>query len=222
MEFIYDLIGGRFDFSALGKSISGLYEAIMASDTVVALWNAAVSLIGAFVSYLPYLFIILALVELFFGAKLLSLQKFVFFFVAGFGLGVYYVSPLLDQFVVWPHWILGLVVGIVAAVLFKLEYVVLYIAAAAYSVYVFAFMYFGNNMLLSAILAAVAVVLALIFRRKIVEFAFTAFIGAFWLLRALSPIYNVQAALGSVVYWCIIVALAALGFFVQFKMRKRY
>lgn len=222
MEFVYDLIGGKFDFSALGQFISSQYEAIMGCDTVKLIWDTVASCIGAVVPFIPYFFMALALVEVFFGTKLLSLQKFFFFLAVGFGLGVYYVAPLLDQFILLPHWVMGLVVGIVAAVLFKLEYVILYILAAAYSAYILVFANFGNNMVISAAAALVAVVLALIFRRKFVEFAGTAFLGAFWLLKALSPAFDVQAALGPVVYWAVIAVVTALGFFVQFKMRKRY
>lgn len=221
MDFIYDLIGGKFGFPVLGEFIKAQYEAIMGCDTVKFMWDAAVSYIGTIVPYIPYFFMALALVELFFGAKLLPVQKFLFFLAIGFGLGTYYVAPLLDQFMIWPHWIMGLVVGVVAAVLFKLEYFLFYIVAIAYSAYTLVFTFLGNNMIASGVVALVAVVLALIFRKKAVEFAATSFLGAFWFVKALSPIYDLMT-LGVAVYWCIIAAAAILGFIVQFKMRKRY
>ena len=221
MEFFYDLIGGKYGFPVLGEFIASQYEAIMGCDTVRFMWDVALSYIGVVVPYIPYFFMALALVELFFGAKLLSVQKFFFFLAVGFGVGTYYVSPLLDQIMVWPHWILGLVVAIVAAVLFKLEYLILYIVASAYSAYTLVFTFFGNNMTAAAVAALVAVVLALVFRGKIVEFALTSFLGAFWFVKALSPIFDLMT-LGVTIYWCLIVAAAMLGFVVQFKMRKKY
>jgi hypothetical protein len=167
---------------------------------------------------------------------MLGVLKFLACFVVGFALGTHLLPPLLPIEIQLPPWIIGVVVGLIAAVLYRFIYIILYVGIAGYGMYVLAFygfflqpnaVYSNTRAIASLIAAAVAVIIALIFR-KYFEMIGTAVLGS-WVATLLfaSQIYNFTAwplfsGMERLAIFIPTALLAALGTVVQIKTRRRY
>lgn len=230
------LINAEYDFSAIGDWVKSIFDHVAASATISDIWAA----VTAFFSVVPAvlvssLFLVLSLVEVFFGKRLLGLQKFLGCFAVGFAVSAAYLPDVLPESIAVSPLIVGLVVGIVAALLCKLVYNLAYIAAVGLGVYVMCMGgyvlpeavsgFTKGNMMISLVVVVVAVIVALILR-KLIEMAGTATLGGFlaWLC-----IEDIVYELGftptehsaAVFKLAVIIVLAVLGLLVQFKTRKR-
>lgn len=234
--FFESVINAEFDFAAIWESILGVWAALTASPAYIEIK----AFIDGLLSNVPAMavtgvLLVLSLIQVFFGKKLLGFQKFIACFAVGFAYGVVFLAPFVDTVFQMPHWISGVVVGAIAALLCKLVYFLLYIGAAAYSVYFIAFSgtilpevtaFTKDNMIYALIAAVVAVVLVLVLR-KWIEMLGTSTLGAwctFLCVDALAGLSTMEALASSydIVKWVAIGVIALIGFIVQVKTRRRY
>jgi hypothetical protein len=182
------------------------------------------------------LLIVVCLGVAFFGKKIIGIIKFCFFFVLGFVVGTHYLAPLLPSEIDIPAWIIGVVLALIAAVLYRFLYIICYIVTVGYGSYVFAYYgffmnsdatYSSGRATACLVIAIVFLVIALIFR-KYVEMAITAFLGS-WCAVLLFR-YHIckfeKFALFGGHFWIAImiptIVLTAVTAVVQIKTRKRY
>ena len=228
--FFGNLKEAKFDFTAIGEWISSVYASVLENTTLVDIWNGGLASLSGIAPYLLLIFLLGSLVIAFFGKKLSAPIKFLTIFVVAFCLGTCYISPLLDPFIVIPHWIMGLMVGAVAAVLYKFVYVVLVISTIGYSVYMTVYRadvltsLFSENAVMALIFAAVVLLLLFIFR-KYTEIVGFAIFGAWLSALTMNALFNYTAWLGdngAILIWIFTAVISVPAIIVQFKMRKKF
>ncbi len=227
LDFLKALKEAEFDFEALKEFVFDLYTSIMFTNPdMIKILSSVCGFMDRISVILPYVVIALMLVVALFGKKLLSILKFLTFFVVGFALGVYFIPPLLESIITIPGWVSGLVVGILAAVLYRFVYIILYAVSVCYSVYILVEISLGQP-LVSLAVAIVAVILAFILK-KYIEMLGTAMIAGYVIaLTVKSSIYDyTELAFLDGIEWVgilvITLVIAIPGFLFQFKTRKRY
>lgn len=233
MELINKILAGKFDFAAMGEFIESLKVRVSGNADVQPIWNTVTGIFDSLAGIVPIILIVLGLVELLFGKKLMPLQKFLFVTVVGFVGGVVYIAPIINGFFALNALIVGIVIAIVGAILNKFCFFLFYVAFFGCIGYTFAFSgaipvvgtMFANNMVMSAVVAAVCVVLALLLR-KLVEMAGTAYIGAYLITtNVMAGFFDYTALLGEngeLVGTIVLAVITLVGFLIQFKTRKRY
>ena len=236
MEFFEKLADGSFGFNELGESISGIFGDFFAEGgTIKTIWD----FVAGFVPY-AWIFTLvltaLSVVQILFGKKLLGFQKFVACLAIGFACGTVYVYPLLEGigWAIIPDWAVGLVVGVVAALLSKLIYFLAYILAAGAGVY---FLCMGDILpeaiasitgqwYIALIAAVVAIVVALLLR-KIIETVGIAALGGWTLYLCvyslMAQIMGVVPAPEFVIWWelTFIAIAVVIGVIIAIKSRQK-
>lgn len=236
LEFWENLKVAHWDFAAIWEAIVGTYYAMINTPTHIAQMEVVNGFLAGLPAFtLPLAFLLLSLVETFAGKRLIGFQKFVLCFVLGFEYGVLYVSNLLDSIVVIDHWIAGLVIGIIAALLSKLVYFLAYVGVIGYAVYFIAYTgnyipaeisaFTVNNMVYALVAAGVVVVLALILR-KWIEMIGTAALGAWGVFKCVDWLvgFNSIEAIAQnydMIMYIAVAVIGLIGLVVQFKTRKR-
>ena len=240
MDLINKFIDASVTFGDIGAWFGGVFEKVAGEGSTAAhYFGVAKDFLAGVLPYvwiLPAALVLLSLVQVFFGKKLLGLQKFLACFAVGFASGAAYVTPLISGLglgINIPDWIVGLVIGVVAALLYKLVYFLAYVGAAGAATYVLcvsgilpeAVASFTKDRIVAIVAAVVVIVLALVLR-KFIEMLGTAALGG-WTL-ALSA----QALAASLVtdflafdtwlFFVIMGVAALLGFIVQVATRRRY
>ncbi|MBQ8380552.1 MAG: hypothetical protein IJY18_01530 [Clostridia bacterium] len=231
--FFKSVIDGTFDFKAIGAAVSGFKDSFFANETVAGLWEKATGLFASLGTIFPLILIALSLIELFFGKKLIGLQRFLLCAISGYAIGVIIVSPLINQVFALPDYISGAVIALVMAVLCKYVYFAAVAVASGYSVYLVLFngmipvIPVKGNLIVSAAAAAVAILLVFLLL-KYVEMAGTSFLGAFFISRIVIKYFYDYRTFGfiqnyaKIVDIALIAVVALIGFIVQVKTRKRY
>ena len=228
--FFIGMKEAQFNFADIGEWISSVYSEVLANTTLVDIWNGGVSSLSGIAPYLLLIFLLGSLVIAFFGKKLATPIKFLTIFVLAFCLGTCYISPLLDPFIVIPHWIMGLIVGAVAAVLYKFVYVVLVISTIGYSVYMTVYRadvltsLFSENAVVALAIAGVVLLLLFIFRKYTEMVGFAVF-GAWLSALTLNALFNYTTWLGdngAILIWIFTAVISVPAIIVQFKMRKKF
>ena len=228
--FFNSLKEARFGFADIGEWISSVYSEVLANTTLVDIWNGGVSSLSGIAPYLLLIFLLGSLVIAFFGKKLSAPIKFLTILVVAFCLGTCYISPLLDPFIVLPHWIMGLMVGAVAAVLYKFVYVALVISVIGYSVYMTVYRadvltaLFSENAVMALIIAVVVLLLLFIFRKYTEMVGFAVF-GSWLSAVTVRALYDYTAWLGdngAILIWIFTAVISVPAIIVQFKMRKKF
>ena len=230
MSFLDSVKEARFDFKVISDAIAKLYQNIASDPNVVGIVDSIMNTIRPLYCSIMTILVICCVLIALFGRKMISVLKFIFFFVIGFFLGAHLLAPLIPPEVAIPPVIVGLIVGFVAAVLYRFLYVVLYSVAFGYSTYVLLYngsiiheemVYSLGKSALCLICAIVVVVVALIFKRFI-EMVGTAFLGG-WLAVKLFDATILPYSGGNLVAIMIpAVIIAAIGAVVQIKTRRRY
>lgn len=240
MNFFERFAKGLVGFSEIGAEIGNVFAKITDPlGTISSLWSDAT---GWLESILPFAWIIpsvlalLSLIQIFFGKKLLGIQKFVACLVIGFACGTMFIYPLLADIGItfMPDWVVGLIVGIVAAILFRLIYFLAYIIAAGVAGYVLCV----GNVLPEAVSqyidywfvgigVAVAFIIVALLLRRFIEMLGTAVLGAYTLYLSFCAILaSLGWAIGAdyTIWWMIgfLAVGGLLGFFVQLKTGRRY
>ena len=226
----------RFGFAQIWEWIVGVYQSAIEMPGLVELRASIDGFFAQMLGVLPYILIALCIIVAFAGRKIISVLKFLCFFFVGFLFGAYYISPVLWTFVGVPSWAVGLAIGIVAAVLYRFVYYVLFASGMTLFVYVLCYTGFtfvppevhSTSTAIACIsIAVVVTVLAFVFR-KYVEMLGTAILGGYLVFIIINfmifDLYTVEFLSHSP--WIaptVITAVVALpGFIVQYKFRKRY
>ena len=229
------------DFS----KIEGVYEKIyngFFNEKVAGLWEKLWDMVSMIHPFVAYILIALGAVELLFGKRLLGVQKFFGMFCIGCGATVAYVVPALPLDGIAEYaWIIGIVVGVIAILLRKFLYMVLYIAAFAYfpawvlySGAITALSSFSGNLIVAAAAGGVVALLAILLRKWVEIWGLSIF-GAWAVVTVLDkPEYGIQivdkicgsvpflAGMPVIVGFVILGVLALIGIIFQTKTRKRY
>lgn len=235
-EFFTCVKEARFTFDIIWQWITSLYYSVAENANITVIWDGLMKAIAPVWAIVMTVLVVACLVVTFFGKKLLGVLKFIACFVVGFALGTHLLPPLLPVEIQLPAWIIGVVVGLISAVLYRFIYIILYVGISGYGMYVLAFygfflqpnaVYSNTRAIASLIAAAVAIVIALIFR-KYFEMIGTAILGS-WVAALLfsSQIYNFTAwplfsGMEGLAIFIPTALLAALGTAVQIKTRRRY
>lgn len=231
MEFFNKVLAAEFDLNAIGQFFKNLYNGSF-TGKIEELWDKLWGMVSVIHPFVGYLLLALALVELLFGKRLLGFQRFIGVFAVGFAACTVYLLPVLEELI--PAladfgWIVSIVVGLIAVLLRKLIYILVYIAAFAYIPYYLVYSgallpAFGGNLIYAGA-AAGAVVLVALLLRKWVETLGLAALGAFCVTKILDVKFGVVDMIpfdGMIVGLAIVGVLTLIGFIFQVKTRKRY
>ena len=118
-QFLANLRDARWGFAQIIDYLKGIFNAMKNSPDTQNLIQVGLGKIAAVLPYAVYIMLALALLEAFFGKKLLTVQKFILCFAIGYAAGVHYITPFVHNVFTIRSWIVGLVVGAVSAVLCK-------------------------------------------------------------------------------------------------------
>lgn len=217
-----------------------MYEFIfikIASDAnILGLWELFLGLIEPYMVYVPFVLLCLCLLPALLGRRIFSFLRFLAFFGAGFILSVHLLTPFIEPFIPGlPAWVVGIITGLVAAVLSKFLYYIGYALVAGYAVYIIIYkgmilpelMTFATgNMYVSLAFAAGAIILAFLLR-KYIEMMGTALLGAWGIAETVRLWWDYPAldAFAGIEFIPVLVATLALGiicFIIQFVTRVRY
>lgn len=242
IAFFKSVADGSFDFSSCRSFFADFLAALKETEAISTPFSRLTGLLEPIATLLPFLLLALALLELLFGKKLLGIQKFVACFLVGYAVGSVYVAPLLAQTLTLPLYLPGLVVGILAAVLFKYIYYAAVAVAAGYSVYILCYRgipsdllrgaegeFAAGKMVVALIVAAVAVVLVFVLR-KYIEMLGTSLLGGFFIAQVvIFYFYDFTTLItinGQPYTWLARLLASAIlaipGFIFQFRTRRRY
>jgi len=131
-----NLINGRVTFGEAGKLFSDLFGGMFAHENFTSLWSVVQGYLDMAGIFVTVGLLVLSLVQVFFGRKLIGFQKFVLFFTLGFVSGATLLQPVLSGVGMnIAPWIVGIIIGIIAALFSKLLYLVCYIFLAGYATY---------------------------------------------------------------------------------------
>lgn len=235
-EFLTCVKEARFTFGVIKDWIVSFFLSVRENPDIAVIWDNLMHWIYSARILLISLLIVACLCVALFGKKIIGVIKFSFFFVVGFVVGTHYLAPLLPSQIDIPAWIIGVVIALIAAVLYRFLYIMCYVLTVGYGAYVFAYYgfftntdatYSGGRATACLIVALVFLVLAIIFR-KYVEMVMTAFLGS-WCAVLLFR-YHIckfeKLALFSGHFWVAImiptIVLTAVTAVVQIKTRRRY
>lgn len=228
MDFLNQIVDGK----AVSETVSGLYSQVAAEGgTVKTLWDAGMGFVESILPFawiLPAILAVLSLVEVFAGKKLLGLQKILGCFVVGFACGATFLAPVVATLVAIDAWIVGLVVGVVAALLCKPVYFIAYVVAAVAAPFYVCMsglipVAFLQNWIVALVIGVVVAVLAVIFR-KWFEMVGTAALGAFLLVLCVDAftIMFLGGIFIPVLRYAIMGVVALAGAIVQIATRRRW
>ena len=171
IDFFNKFKAGEFGYGALKNSVVKFDSAVAKHPDMANFMN----LFNSLASILPYIMIAVMFLFIFWGKKLLTVVKFVSSFAVGFGLGVYFVSDIVNFL---PAWVSGVVIGILAAIIYRFLYVIFFAVAGFYTVFTLCNALLGN--LLASLgevkslaflgIAAVGMLLMFIFRKYVEMF----------------------------------------------------
>lgn len=235
-EFLTCVREAQFTFTGLRDWIVSLFTSVRQTEVISGCIDTVLSYIATVQWLVPWVLIALSAVLCLFGKRLMALVRFLGCFVLGFVGGVNYLAPLIRQAVEIPAWVVGIVIGVVAAVLSKYLYYLLVAVGCGYSMYILCYrgealpfltQYTAGNMVACLVVMAVTLILLFVLLR-FVEMAATAAAGSALILltvsRMLFNYLEVAFIAENPALWngVFIAVLALIGFAVQVKTRKRY
>ena len=228
-EFFTALKEAKLGFDVIWDLIKTYYYGMTADPDVSVIWDGVVSAAGPVIRTLSIVFVLFSLLVALFGKKMMGFLKFVFFLTLGFFIGTHTLAGMIPPNIKFPAWIVGIVVALVAAVLSRFLYIILYSVAFGYSGYLLIYngfylqsnpVYTSEKALGCIIVALIILTLSLVFR-KYIEMVGTAFLGA-WLAVWLFVNYVFAFTLSVGIMMIPTAIFAILGVIVQFKTRRRY
>ena len=238
MSFFEIIKNGTYGFESISAFITELCKAAFTNEHIVTMDAWFKGILQPVLAYIPYVFIALWAVVWLFGKRLFKLIRFIAFFLAGFVLGIYYLSgPVLTHFPDVPGWAVGLAVGLVLAVLSPILYYALYSVVVVYGTYLLCIsgvllIELKGNYAVGLIVAAVALLLFLVIHNFVERFG-TAFLGAYFMLYIVvktvydftAPVLQVATFIPAGYEWTVLVGsaliLSLFGLFVQQKTKKK-
>ena len=236
IDFFIAVKEGSFGFYQLWEWFVNLYYSVTKAPDIMNIWTALMRFIDPIYEIVPYILLALCLVVDFFGKKLMPVLKFLACFFFGFIGGLYYIGPPLAEVVTVPAWVSGLVVAVVAAVLYRFVYYAAYAIGIGYCVYTLCYSGFyiageiehtASKAIICLAIAVGAIVLGFIFRRH-VEMIGTAILGSYlfsYVLRCFIYDYKAWDAFDNIPWFpaaFITVIVAIPGVIVQYKTRRKY
>ena len=236
IDFFTAVKEAAFGFEAFSEFAVTLYYSITENPDMQSVWSALMGILNPIIAVVPYILIVLMALVSFFGKKIIGIIKFIAFFIVGFALGLYYVTPLISSVISFSGVICGLIIGILAAVLYRFLYIVLYTVSITYSVYILCYKSFVpdaletyalDKSLVALLIAVLVLVLAFIFK-KYVEMLGTSLLGGYMIAIIVKNLIFDYTALGflGALAWIapivIMLVVAIPGFIVQVKTRRRY
>ncbi len=226
---------GTFKWSSFTELYTSQSDAFKAEADIAPIWDKITGWLEVVAPYMAYILLAVGLIVALFGKKLLPIAKFLGFFLIGFGAGVLYLSPVVDKVWAIPSWIVGLVIGVIAAVFCKIFYYLLVALVSGYAMYSVCYTAgvlpavtkFTEGNLLYSLIAAAVVILIVLLLLKWVEMLGTAFLGGYLFTVSLNTAVNFMGLdfiqnFKTIVFWVIVGIVALVGFIVQVKTRKRY
>lgn len=235
-EFLKCIAEARFSFEYIWDSIVSFYYSVIEGEAFSAIWNKLVLWLSPVESLLPVILMVIGALVCVFGKKINAVIKFIGLFIIGFAFGIGLLAGVLPASIPIPAWVIGIAVGLVAAVLYKFIYIILYSATILYSVYRLCYYGFyldeapefsAGKALTSLAVAAVVLVLAIILI-KYVEMFLSSALGSWLLVATFSHHYIDLGAIPSfgayswILELSVFGVLTIVGFVVQFKTRRRY
>ncbi len=187
-EFISKVISGEYGTSEIVAKLKEIFTVFRESDWMVA----AFSFLEGIWASLPYVILLAASVlMIFFGKKLIGLEKFLLCLMLGYIGGSQFLAPVFPESFSIPAWVVGVVIGVIAAVLCKYLYWLFVAAAAGGAGYLVAITYAPkigglesflasgeyNLQIVGGILAAVFIVIVFLLL-KYIEMIYTSALGA--------------------------------------------
>ncbi len=235
MSVFYTVIDAGLSFSELISVVSAFVLGVFADPNIVAIKDLIYTTLDPIMLYVPFVFLAIYIIMAIFGKKLFSLIRFIIFFGAGFLLGIHLLAPIiLPVFEILPPWLIGVVVGVVAAVLSKFLYYIVFAVAVGYPMYVLSFRTIlegvmtveGGKHWVALLIAAVVVVVAFLLR-KYIEMLGTSLLAGWGLAETVRVWWDfTDLEMFGGIEWIGVVAVSALvgiiGFIIQFKTRERY
>ncbi len=232
MQGILDaIINPTFGFPEIFAAIGEFFVAFSVNPSVNALWSSILTSVGTALPYVHIVTFAFCVIVAFFGKKIFSLLRFLFFLFIGYAVGVVLVSPVLIEIMpTLPDWAVGVIIGFISAIVSKFLYFIAVAAVVGYSAYL---AFFGGflgfalgNSIVSLFISICAIVLIFILR-KYIEMIITSALGAWGVATALTVWWDytkldILVGVEWVGILIVSVIIATLGFIVQFKMRERY
>ena len=211
-----------------------IFNQILANPTIDALLAQAKEILATVPAIaIVGVLLVLSLIEVFAGKKLFGLQKFIAFFAVGFVAGVCFVAPLVHSFFA-NALIVGLVVGVIAALLYRPIYFLGYVGGIGFVTYYVlynalvlpaAITVYTKGQLVVSIVAAVVVVVIALLLRKWLETLALAGIGACGIWYSISlalTVCQIVLPYQNYIMLAVVGIFTLVGFVVQVKTRKRY
>ena len=232
--FFAAIADGSLDFARIGEFFKTCIDAFNANAHLSGIWLAIRGFCDSLGVVLPIILSAICITVMLAGKKLIAVERFIFFTVFGYIVGVLGVSPLINKIFALPELVSGLVVAVVAAVLSKYLYHAAIMIALGYSAFVLFFtdsVFAGigtqGQLTVCIIIAVVVAALALIFN-KIVAMLITSVLGSYLLTRVVNVFivnYEAPEVMGGK-GWILTISVAAvlsiISFIVQYKTRTRY
>lgn len=233
-EFFAALVDGGVTFASVGEFFRSCLDNFNANEHLSGMWSAIRSFCDSLGIALPIILSALCITLMLCGKKLISVERFLFFTVLGYVVGVLLVSPLINTIFALPELVSGLVVAIVSAVLSKYLYHAFVMIAAGFSAFllfytdsVFASFPTQKQLVLCVVIAAACAVLVLIIN-KVAAMLITSACGSYLLTRVVVLfVVNYEApdvmdGKGWILTVCISAVLTVVSFIIQYKTRTRY
>ncbi len=235
MEIIELLKTCKYGFNEIYSALADFYDKVCIDANITGITDVIWKYLNYIEPALPFILIGIYVIIALTGKRIMAPLRFVAFFVLGFFLGVYSLSPImLEVMPAVPTWVTGLVTGVVAAVLAKFIYFILLGAVMAYSTYMVCYLgllpwvggFMAENWIIGVVVAILATV-ALFFVLKYFEMAGTAMLGGYGIAVVVGRMCDygaISAFEGKewIMVLIITLSVALIGLFVQFKTRKRY
>lgn len=164
---------------------TSIINSVMSEPSIAPFFASYQTFVEALGSFYPILLIALSLVVGLFGRRQSGLLRVVLLFAVGFVASVFWVAPVVQDFVTIPGYAIGLAFGILGAVMSRMIYDFVYIGCIGFDVYNICFNALflveltaltQGNMATSVGIAVVATIAALLLR-KYLEMIITAGIG---------------------------------------------
>ena len=190
-----DLINAKVELKGIGEWFTGIYESTTTQGAVAGIWEMLTAYCKLIPAVTAIVLLAISLLQVFAGKKLLPLEKFLGAFFVGFIAGAYFIYPMVADILPVTDLMIGLVVGVVAALVCRLVYFLAFVACIGYPVYFLCMTgaitplaaMTAENMTMSGAVALGAVLVALLFR-KWVEMLGTAVFGGLLVFLALDDL----------------------------------
>ena len=234
-DFISAALHGAIGFDEFVEWVKSLYYSIYENENISFIWAAIKNAFIKGSAVLSWLLLFLCLSVAFFGQRIMGVLKFIFFFLLGFVFGAHVIASFIPASVVFPPWLVGLIIGIVAAVLYRFTYIIFYGSICFYCTYILCYhnLYIGVfeghsiSKTFIAIIVAVLVTILAFSNIRAVEMVGTSILGG-WLasVAIVRTMYDfTKWSIFGGKWWVAVFVVSAIfatvGFIFQFKNRKK-